>query len=114
MRSQAEVRNRLARHDAWINENGDSGAAEVGAEVGAADALSWVLGDGTYDDIDRAIDYAERIQRCRAAQNELKIAFVKRELDGGAKAAMTHPLFLRLQAEIDQAQNLMVHLVGLN
>ena len=44
MRTETEVREELARRAAWLDENEDSGAAEVGVETGWEQALEWVLG----------------------------------------------------------------------
>lgn len=43
MRSEEEVRAKLARRREWLDENEDSGAAEVGVETGWEQALEWVL-----------------------------------------------------------------------
>lgn len=67
--------------------------------------------DDDVTDIDRAINYALQIEMCQKAQRELKAAFHHQELDGGAKAALEHPLYLKLEAEIAQYRELLVGLV---
>lgn len=44
MKSLAEIEEALAERRAWMDENEDSGAAEVGVELGWMQALAWVLG----------------------------------------------------------------------
>jgi hypothetical protein len=45
MRTESEIREVLAERVAWLEENEDSGAAEVGQELGWEQALKWVLND---------------------------------------------------------------------
>jgi len=44
MKTQAEIEALLAEKRAWMDENEDSGASEVGTEWGWQQALAWVLG----------------------------------------------------------------------
>ena len=50
--------------------------------------------------LDNALSTLERIERLRALQRELRAAFARRELDGGAKAAFEHPLYLESEDEL--------------
>lgn len=52
------------------------------------------------NNLDQAIAIVARIAQCIAVQNELKRAFKDDELDGGWKAALTHPLYLQAEAEV--------------
>lgn len=52
--------------------------------------------------LDDAIDIIQQIDEVRAVQRELKAAFARRELDGGVQAALSHPLYLQAQAELEE------------
>jgi hypothetical protein len=63
------------------------------------------------NNLTQAIDIVDRIAKLKAVQIALKAAFVKDELDGGFKAAFTHPLWLQAQAEIDRLQDELKSLI---
>lgn len=44
MRDPKEIQQTLDETTAWLDENENSGAAEVGVELGWQQALEWVLG----------------------------------------------------------------------
>lgn len=56
--------------------------------------------------IDDAIEIVHEIDQVRAVQRELKAAFARSELDGGVRAAPSHPLYVecvqRLEALHEQ------------
>jgi hypothetical protein len=43
MKSLKEIQDAHSEHEAWMDENEDSGSAEVGVELGWLQALAWVL-----------------------------------------------------------------------
>lgn len=58
--------------------------------------------------LDRAADIITAIDRARAVQRELKSAFARSGLDGGAKAALNHPLYLDAQDELDRLHDALM------
>lgn len=67
--------------------------------------------DEKYTNLDQAEDLINRIGTLKAVQKFLKDAFAHRELDGGAKAALDHELYLQAQAEIDQLEEELTQLI---
>ena len=63
-----------------------------------------------YDDLDRAAEIVQEIDALIRVQKVLAGAFVHRGLDGGAKAAFTHPLYLKAQAQIVALEESLTHL----
>lgn len=61
--------------------------------------------------LDKAVEIIGRIQKLRDVQRELKSAFARSELDGGAKAALQHPLYLAAQAKLDQLHDDLMVLI---
>lgn len=61
-------------------------------------------------DLDDALHITARIAAVLALQVQLKAAFAKRELDGGALAALDHPLWARTVAELDSLRDELVQL----
>jgi hypothetical protein len=43
MKTLAEIQTKLAESREWVDENENSGASEVGVELGWLQALEWVL-----------------------------------------------------------------------
>jgi hypothetical protein len=56
-------------------------------------------------DLTEAEAIVKRIQKLRAVQSELKAGFARDALEGGAKAALDHPLYLKAAAEIVSQQD---------
>lgn len=56
-------------------------------------------------------EYMAEIRDCRDIQAELKRAFKDDALDGGWRAALTHPLYLQAEARITELQGLMKGLI---
>lgn len=50
--------------------------------------------------IDDAIEVVCEIDQVRAVQRELKAAFARSELDGGVKAAPSHPLYIECEERL--------------
>lgn len=50
--------------------------------------------------LDDALSIVDRIARIRSLQRELRSAFARSELDGGAKEAAAHPLYLEAEREL--------------
>lgn len=70
---------------------------------------AWPLGPcicvGDHDprtNIDDAIEIVSEIDRLRSVIRELKAAFARSELDGGVKAAPTHPLYRQCEARLEK------------
>lgn len=61
--------------------------------------------------LDRAVDLIEQIEQIRAVQRELKSAFARSELDGGARAALNHPLYVQAQAKLDELHDALMILI---
>ena len=61
--------------------------------------------------VDDAVDIISRIECLRAVQRELKSAFARSDLDGGAKAALSHPLYIQVQEELDELHDQLMMLV---
>lgn len=93
---------------------GESVLMTTGELFDSADASFTVLRHG-YDDeytnVDRGIEISQRIAAIDAMLGELKRIFAKRELEGGYKAALTHPLWTQCQAERAQLQESLTLLV---
>lgn len=84
---------------AWINER------TMPWEFDAVDL------DVLPTNLDDAIAIVARIAQVRAVQTELRSAFAKRELDGGAKAAFDHPLYQQAVAELGDLHERMTLLI---
>ena len=56
--------------------------------------------DAEVDNLWRATRVVRELERVRGVVAELKSAFARNELDGGVKAAYTHPLYVQAQARI--------------
>lgn len=54
----------------------------------------------TRTNIDDALDIVAEIDQVRAVLRELKAAFARSELDGGAKAAPRHPLYIQCEERL--------------
>lgn len=63
------------------------------------------------ENLERALALVERIERMRAIQRELRSAFARSELDGGAKAAPDHPLYRDAEAELERLHAALMILI---
>ena len=61
--------------------------------------------------LDDAIDIVHEIDRLRAVQRELRSAFARSDLDGGAKAAVDHPLFIQAAQALDILHDQLMGLI---
>ncbi|QUE25562.1 hypothetical protein SEA_SADLAD_15 [Microbacterium phage SadLad] len=61
--------------------------------------------------IDDALEIVAEIDRVRSVIRELKAAFAKSELDGGAKAAPSHPLYIQAQAKLDELHDQLMQVI---
>lgn len=61
--------------------------------------------------VDDAADIVWQISIRRDIQRELKSAFARSDLDGGAKAALSHPLYIQVQEELDELHDQLMMLV---
>lgn len=61
--------------------------------------------------IDDALEIVREIDEVRAVQRELKATFARRELEGGAKAALSHPLYLQAQTRLDELHEALTILI---
>lgn len=64
-----------------------------------------------YANLEKAKRIVTEIDQCRSVQQRLKDTFSRRGLDGGAMAAMDHPLYLEAQKRIDVLQEDFVVLI---
>jgi hypothetical protein len=64
-----------------------------------------------YLNITKGLKISKEIQALRQMQKDLKDTFYHRELDGGPKAALTHPLYLAAERRITRLQEEMTLLV---
>lgn len=65
----------------------------------------------TYNNLIRAREISAEIQALKQIQKDLKDAFHHRELDGGARAALTHPLYLDAEKKIAELQEALTILI---
>ena len=61
--------------------------------------------------LEDALAIVGRIERVRSVQRELKAAFARDELDGGAKTALTHPLYVQCAAELAELHDALKMLI---
>ncbi|QIG59022.1 hypothetical protein SEA_RUBYRALPH_14 [Microbacterium phage RubyRalph] len=61
--------------------------------------------------LDDAIEIVAEIDRVRSVIRELKAAFAKSELDGGAKAAPSHPLYIQAQEKLDELHDQLMMVI---
>ena len=61
--------------------------------------------------LDDALAILDRIERLRALQRELRAAFVRSELDGGAKGALGHPLYIEAEDQLRSLHDQLMILV---
>ena len=61
--------------------------------------------------LSRAADIVAEIDRVRGVQRELRAAFARSELDGGAKAAPAHPLYVDAEAELERLHAALMILI---
>lgn len=59
----------------------------------------------------RAAHLVEQINEMRGVVAELKSAFARNQLDGGVKAAYTHPLYIQAQARLAELHEQMMMVV---
>lgn len=100
--------------------------SEAGGYAGGADGRGYTIkGHWSEDQLDHAIAataplptnlddaiaIVDQIDRVRAVQRELKAAFARSELDGGAKAAVDHPLYLEAAAKLEELHDEMMGLI---
>lgn len=64
-----------------------------------------------WTNIDDASEIVWKIDLLRGVQRELKSAFARSDLDGGAKAALSHPLYIQVQEELDELHDRLMTLV---
>lgn len=61
--------------------------------------------------LDDARAIVAEIQQIRAVQTELRSAFARRELDGGARAAFDHPLYLDAVRALESLHDRLTQLI---
>lgn len=61
--------------------------------------------------LDKAIRISEEIDALQNVMKKLKSAFVHRELEGGVKAAFTHPLYLEAEQRIAELEEQLTLLI---
>jgi hypothetical protein len=61
--------------------------------------------------LDDAVQVVAEIDKVRAVQRELRSAFARSELDGGAKAALNHPLYLEAATRLDELHDELMGLI---
>lgn len=61
--------------------------------------------------LDDAADLIVEIERTRSILREVKAAFARSELDGGAKAALSHPLYLQAETHLEHLHNDLMMLI---
>lgn len=64
-----------------------------------------------YSNLDKAIVITEDIRQCKAVMKALKDAFSYRDLEGGYKAALTHPLYLDAEAKVAELEEELTLLI---
>lgn len=67
--------------------------------------------EAMYDNLNRGVAISEAIDRLKNLQRKLKDAFAHRALDGGAPAAVEHPLYLLAQSEIEDLEESLTQLI---
>lgn len=78
---------------------------------GANPALVFFSSGENSINLSKAIEISEEISKLKVVQKDLKDAFYHRALDGGPKAALEHPLYIRAQMRIDELQEELTLLV---
>lgn len=67
--------------------------------------------DESFTNLDRATELIDQMYDMRAIQRELKSAFAGRELDGGAIAAMKHPLYIQAEEKLRELHDDLMILI---
>ncbi|QKO02764.1 hypothetical protein SEA_KELCOLE_11 [Microbacterium phage Kelcole] len=74
--------------------------AESGGRLPALEASHLLAEHVDRTNIDDALEIVTEIDHVRAVIRELKAAFARSELDGGAKAAPKHPLYVECEERL--------------
>lgn len=69
--------------------------AENGGRLTSAEAQRLLDRHAPHSFIDDALEIVVEIEACHRIQREIKAAFVGQALEGGALAALEHPLYVR-------------------
>lgn len=69
------------------------------------------LFNGGMTNLDQGMAISMEINALKTTQKALKDAFAHRELDGGPKAALEHPLYLQAQARIEELEEELTLLI---
>lgn len=64
-----------------------------------------------YSNLGKAVIIRKELAELQDVQKGLKAAFAHRELDGGALAALEHPLYLEAQRQIDKLEEEFTQLI---
>lgn len=64
-----------------------------------------------YSNLEKGKRIVSEIEQCRGVQQMLKNAFAHRHLDGGALAALDHPLYLDAQKRIEVLEEEFTQLI---
>ncbi|AYB70122.1 hypothetical protein SEA_ONEIAGILLIAN_12 [Microbacterium phage OneinaGillian] len=63
------------------------------------------MGEPPRTNIDDALEIVADIQKLYSVQRELKAAFARSELDGGVKAAPSHPLYVECEERLEKLRD---------
>lgn len=74
-------------------------------------ATDWKPRGEHRSNLEDALEVVRQIEALRAVQRELKSAFAKSELDGGAKAAPNHPLYIQAQEALDKLHDQLTMII---
>ncbi|AWN07778.1 hypothetical protein HOT31_gp107 [Microbacterium phage Hendrix] len=81
------------------------------AEIVESWRTDWRLPGEHTSNLEDALVLIDVIASIRSVQRELKSAFAKSELDGGAKAAFVHPLYVQAQEQLDRLHDQLMMLI---
>ncbi|QJD53234.1 hypothetical protein SEA_TEMPO_12 [Microbacterium phage Tempo] len=73
---------------------------ESGGRLPSLEAQQLLAEHAQRTNIDDALEIVAEIDRVRSVIRELKAAFARSELDGGAKAAPKHPLYVECEERL--------------
>ena len=84
----------------------------IAAEVTRAQLLPHIIGgESGASNLEIATGIVREIEQVRGVVAELKSAFARNQLDGGVKAAYTHPLYIQAQARLAELHEQMMMVI---
>lgn len=79
--------------------------AESGGRLTSMEARHLLADYAERTNIDDALEIVADIQKIYSVQRELKAAFARSDLDGGVKAAPSHPLYAECERRLEKLRD---------